>query len=137
MCAWPISPVVPELTAGEVHVWSASLAVDPILLPGLWSLLDHEEQQRANRYSHLPSRQQFIIARGVLRTLLGCYLNRAPVQVRFTSGPQGKPMLASSAQDLHFNISHSHNLVLLAFTRCGPVGDGWLHASSFLHQDVR
>jgi 4'-phosphopantetheinyl transferase len=120
MSAWPVTCDVPPLAAGEVHVWSAALAVGPEQLDALSALLDADERQRAGRFSHRPSREQFIVARAVLRTLLGRYLGRAPTAVRFITGPQGKPLLGGG--ELHFNVSHTHGLALFAVTAAGPVG---------------
>src|SRR4051812_31797653 len=119
---WPISPVVPELTGEDVHVWSASPAVGGEQRSRLFALLTPEEQQRAARYLHQLSKEQYVVARGLLRILLGRYLDLAPTNVRFTSGPQGKPFLASASVGLHFNISHTNGMILLAFTRSGQVG---------------
>jgi 4'-phosphopantetheinyl transferase len=121
MIAWPAGPLAPVLSADEVHVWAVALAVGPERLAKLLDLLDDEERRRAARYAHVPSRQQFIVSRAALRTLLGRYLDRAPQEVCFNSGPQGKPMLASP-EDVHFNVSHTQGLALIAVTLQGPVG---------------
>jgi 4'-phosphopantetheinyl transferase len=121
--AWSHAAVVPQLPAGTIHVWAVPLAVAPQRLGQASELLDTEEQQRAARFVHVPSQRTFIIARGTLRTLLGNYLGLSPTVVRFITGPQGKPELAPSCgQDLHFNVSHSGDLALIAVTRFGPIG---------------
>ena len=58
---------------------------------------------------------------GLLRQLLGRYAGRAPEQIEFCYGPQGKPALAGES-DLQFNIAHSHGTGLFAFTRSAPIG---------------
>ena len=53
--------------------------------------------------------------RGLLRRLLGAYLNVEPGEVRFATGPAGKPELEDLAHSrLHFNVTHSHGLALYA-----------------------
>jgi 4'-phosphopantetheinyl transferase len=104
-----------------VHVWSASLQVGADQQHRLAMLLNEEERQRADRYLHLPSRDRYLVARGLLRVLLGRYLDVSPHAVRFHSGPQGKPTLAYSSV-LHFNLSHSEDVILLAFSRQTEVG---------------
>src|SRR5438477_256189 len=66
----------------------------------------------------------FIIARGVLRILLGRYLDVAPTAVRFRYNPFGKPALAqdSGADALHFNVSHTDGVALYAVARRRRVG---------------
>jgi len=63
-------------------------------------------------------------ARGTLRRVLGRYLNREPSDVRFEYGPWGKPSLArpDSESGLCFNLSRSHDLMLMALTRGHEVG---------------
>jgi 4'-phosphopantetheinyl transferase len=121
MLAWPAGPMAPVLSPDEVHVWAVPLAVGPERLAELLDLLDEEERRRAARYAHVPSREQFIVSRAMLRTLLGCYLKRAPQAVRFTSGPQGKPVLPT-LEGVHFNVSHTQGLALIAIARLGEIG---------------
>ena len=65
-----------------------------------------------------------MVGRGILRALLGRYLDCDPAEIRFHYGPNGKPALVSpaSADVLHFNLAHSDGLALYAFTRLGDVG---------------
>ncbi len=120
MLAWSAGPLVPMLAADEVHVWAVSLAVGPERLAQLTALLDEEERRRAARFAHQPSREQFVITRASLRTLLGRYLDLPPQAVRFSTEPLGKPALVSEA--LHFNVSHTQGMALMAMTRIGPIG---------------
>ena len=64
------------------------------------------------RFEHL--QRSFIVARGVLRTLLGHYLKTPPRDLHFNYGAKGKPSLAGAR--IQFNASHSGDLALLAFT---------------------
>ena len=65
-------------------------------------------------------------SRGVLRALLGRYLDRDPRTLRFVLGPHGKPALlrddTESVEDLRFNLSHSGSLALYAVTVGRAVG---------------
>jgi 4'-phosphopantetheinyl transferase len=108
------------LLGDEIHVWSVPLAVGGRRLAELARFLADEERLRAGRYVHCPSREQFVVARAMLRVLLSRYLGLPPALVRIGLGPQGKPRLPGS--DLHFNVSHTHGLALYAFTRRGEVG---------------
>jgi 4'-phosphopantetheinyl transferase len=66
----------------------------------------------------------FIVARAVLRMILGRYLQIEPKQVQFSYGYHGKPELAERLGDteLRFNLAHSHELALYAFTRGREIG---------------
>lgn len=113
------------ITADEVHIWRAPLDVPDVLLERLWPTLSEEEQQRAQRFHFDHDRIHFVAAHGVLRAILGAYLKRPPSQLRFATTPYGKPFLtdtAGAASDLTFNLTHSHNLALIAVTVKRHVG---------------
>jgi 4'-phosphopantetheinyl transferase len=60
------------------------------------------------------------VARGLLRKILGIYLNTKPDRLRFSYGKHGKPSIISGSgkEKLKFNLAHSDGLALYAFT-CG------------------
>jgi 4'-phosphopantetheinyl transferase len=104
-----------SLPRDEVHVWRARLD-QPQRLAAFSALLASDEQARAARYRFAKDRDHFIIARGLLRTLLGRYLRLNPADISFRYSAFGKPSLTSpDATDLRFNLSHSHGMALLVF----------------------
>ena len=103
-----------ELAPDAVDVWLLDLAQPEVVRTQLWPLLAPDEQVRANRFYFDIHRHRFIVGRGVLRILLGNYLNIQPQAVVFAYGEQGRPFLSHS--DFAFNISHSEDVALLAFT---------------------
>jgi len=107
-----------------VHVWRAALDVPESQVRSLWDTLTADERQRAERYIFEKDRTHFVVARGLLRVLLGRYLRQDPPHLRFTYGPHGKPALATDTgrATLCFNVSHSHGLALYAVTRGREVG---------------
>ncbi|QXD15524.1 4'-phosphopantetheinyl transferase superfamily protein [Rhodocaloribacter litoris] len=115
--AWQIPPADVGLDPGEVHVWRVSLAGVPP--PALARVLSPDERARADRFVYDVHRHRFVTARGVLRHLLGRYLGCDPAVLRFNYGPRGKPALAApDGTPLRFNVSHSHELALVAVA-CG------------------
>jgi len=110
------------LSDNEVHVWRTSLNVPSALVQSLQHTLSPDEVERADRFHFERDHNHFIVARGILRTLLGRYLNISPSQLRFRYNPYGKPELASPSTSLHFNISHSHELALFAFAQNRELG---------------
>lgn len=82
--------------------------------------LNLEEKDRFKRFKNETARKGFLQARGFLRQLLGSYLNMAPAAVPIISLEHGKPALPDDF-GLHFNLTHSHDLILYAFAR-SPVG---------------
>jgi 4'-phosphopantetheinyl transferase len=114
---WLPGPAAPRLPDGAVHVWRADLRTLP---PELATLLDGNERERAERMLDEHRRRLWSRGRGLLRTLLGSYLRVHPATVRLRSGPGGKPELATGS--LSFNLSHSAQTALLAFSAAGAVG---------------
>src|SRR3954464_14756730 len=97
-----------SLPRDEVHIWRASLD-QPQILADFEALLAPDERQRAARLRLKKDRDRFVIARGVLRILLGRYLHRNPADLAFSYSLHGKPFLdITSSGDLRFNLSHSH-----------------------------
>jgi 4'-phosphopantetheinyl transferase len=125
---WPAQAAgdqtAPSLAANEVHVWAARLDVSSATLASFAATLSLSERERASRFHFERHRHRFIAGRGLLRALLGRYLEVEPMRIEFTYGAAGKPMLAASDPQtaLHFNLAHSKDLGLIAITRSGPVG---------------
>jgi len=117
---WSSPPKPLSLGSDEVHVWRAPLDLPPLLVESLKRTLSADEKARAEGFHFQKHRDQFIAARGILKTILGHYLNQEPSQLRFCYGPYGKPSLATASGGnlLRFNMSHSHGLALYAVT-CG------------------
>ncbi len=114
---------LPDLPDGEVHLWLAPLAVEPDELARFEELLSHDEGARAGRLLDRENRNRLIAGRGLLRTILGRYLEKPPAEIRFAYGEQGKPSLAGEGHHgLAFNLSHGGELLLLAVARHREVG---------------
>ena len=113
-----------QLWPTEADLWRISLDTpsDEIVMQ-LRELLSPDEEERASRFYFARDGRRFIVGRGVLRILLGRYLGRPPSDIVFHYGRNGKPQLAPHAgEPRYFNLAHSENLALYAFTRVGEVG---------------
>ena len=112
------------MNADEVHVWRACLDVTTVEFEMLLSFLSDDETARAGRFHFEKDRKRFIAARGILRKMLGSYLNRPPGKICFEHSAHGKPMLAPghSNDRICFNLSHSGSLALYAVTRNKNIG---------------
>lgn len=119
-----LPPVDLQLLENEVHVWSASFKQLRLQVEQLSQSLSEDETNRANRFHFEQDKIRFIIGRGLLRFLLGRYLEIEPEQLQFTYSPTGKPAVVSrDGHDLlQFNLSHSEEMVLYAFTRDRKIG---------------
>jgi 4'-phosphopantetheinyl transferase len=105
-----------------VHVWRATLALPDEAADRLKQCLSAEERDRMGRFHFEQDRRRHFIGRGLLRTLLGRYLNLAPQDLRFEIGAAGKPHLAPGQGQLQFNLSHSGEYVLIAIAHGRAVG---------------
>lgn len=121
---WLSPPGRLGLARSAVHVWRAGLDQSPSQADGFLNTLDDDELSRADRFYFSRDRERFIVARGVLRAILGRYLNRVPESLGFDYNIHGKPALASEsdADTIHFNLSHSHGTALYAFARGREIG---------------
>jgi 4'-phosphopantetheinyl transferase len=107
----------------DVHVWRASLEASASARSRFEATLSGDELDRANRFHFERDRRRFIVARGVLRILLGEYLRTVPQALTFEYGSHGKPALADRHRGtITFNVSHSGELALFAFSRRGDIG---------------
>ncbi len=121
---WQTAPEPVMLPPGEVQVWRADLDVGAPALLRLRESLSADEAARAERFHSPLLRDRFIAGRGILRAVLARYMGTPAGDLRFCTNAHGKPALipGSGAQDLRFNLSHSHGLALFAFALGREVG---------------
>jgi 4'-phosphopantetheinyl transferase len=117
---WLLGPTAPTILCEEVHLWRIDLtraaAVD-------FAVLSDEELERAARFHFEKDRSRFKVARAALRTILARYASLLPDALEFSQNEYGKPFLTNPrAAGLHFNLSHSKDVALLAVTREREVG---------------
>jgi len=112
-----------QLASDEVHSWCASLDVPPGTSARLYAILTPDERTRSARFRFERDQQRFIVARGVLRDLLGRYLQIQPGQISFVYNASGKPDLSPEfGSRLKFNLSHSAGVALIAVATASTVG---------------
>jgi 4'-phosphopantetheinyl transferase len=83
----------------------------PVLSAGEW--------ERAMRFRMPADQARFAVTRGVLRTLLGRYLQLPATAIGFSANEYGKP---ATDGEIKFNVAHSGDYALLAFTNGVEVG---------------
>ena len=108
----------------EVHIWRTSLDRPRAEVQHLQKSLSADEHAKCARFRHPEDRDRFIVARGLLRVMLGHYLGRQPTQVHFRYGPHGKPEVAGESEidTIRFSLSHSQGTALYAFALGREVG---------------
>jgi len=121
---WENATSVPPLIEGEVHIWRCfpdnfSGDIFPLL-----DQLDETEAARATKFRFEEDFRRFVLRRVFLRRLLAAYEGRPASDLRYATGPQGKPSLNTAASDsgLGFNTSHSNGLAVVAVTKGIEIG---------------
>jgi len=114
-----VRPTAIILPDDEIHVWQSSLDLPTSTVERLLSALSVDEVTRANRFYFARDRLRFIAGRGIMRDILGQYLDCSPRQISFVYNSYGKPGLDRSigCTNLQFNLSHSGGRVILALGR--------------------
>jgi 4'-phosphopantetheinyl transferase len=120
----PIPRPSPVLTPNEVHIWLVQTNDPSISLEDFESLLSSLERDRALRFKFGADRRRYVIAHAALRSILSIYTKRPAEELQFASGPYGKPKLAAihSKNKIDFNLSHSHEVALIAVTAAREIG---------------
>ena len=104
----------------DVAVRAVDLDQDPPL-PTALDDLDPTERARAERFFRQVDRQRFLRRRLELRRLLAAEIGCPAGDIRFDSGPHGKPSVGWPPTDLHFSTTSTEALALIAIARV-PVG---------------
>lgn len=120
-------------------MWRVDLEPSDTVVQRFRKTLDPVELQRASRFYFEEHRRAFIVGRGFLRDVLGRYLKSNPEALEFSYGAYGKPALDGEHRDtpLRFNMSHSHNLGLLAITEDNHLGVDVEHMrADFATEDI-
>ncbi|MFK8059233.1 MAG: 4'-phosphopantetheinyl transferase superfamily protein, partial [Polaribacter sp.] len=109
------------LELNQVHLWFVDKKNHTNRISNYWDVLDDLEREKASKFRFVKDFNCSIIARGVLRILLGKYLNMNPKDIKLKLGEFGKPSL-ESLNNIEFNVSHSANAIVLAFVRNDKIG---------------
>lgn len=121
---WPASGVRGTIVPEEVHLWGWALEAAAADLPAHIEILDQPERERMQRFHFAPDRAHYAVAHANLRRILGAYLHQPAAGLRFHANGFGKPELhrSDSSSSLHFSLSHSRSIAVLAVASGEPVG---------------
>jgi len=129
--AHPIDESPLDLDGDEVRVYVVDLeagdAGDRFAELPEWEWLSAAERGRAERLVRPRDGRRFVRCRGALRVILGRLIDAPAGEVPFQTGPGGKPVLpfaegSPEQRPLHFNVSHSGELALIAVSRGRELG---------------
>lgn len=116
------------LDNSQVHLWLAfsAEADDAQLHERYRALMTPEERARGDRFYFERDRSRYRVTRALVRSVLSRYAPMiAPADWRFEASAYGQPLIANphpEAQRLSFNLTHTHDLIVLAVTQGRAVG---------------
>jgi 4'-phosphopantetheinyl transferase len=124
--AWPAAPADWQLESTYVDIWRSRLDLPVGRIARCRKLLSADEMAAAEQFRIATKQREYVVARGLLRELLGRALSVDPRSLTLGYGPHGKPYLtdalAGADVAVSFNVSHSHELLLIAVTAGRAVG---------------
>jgi 4'-phosphopantetheinyl transferase len=80
--------------------------------------LSSAECERLESYRSRAAAERYVVTRSLVRTVLGAHTGVAPKELAVRLTPTGKP----EAEGVHFNVTHSGEIILLAVCDDRPVG---------------
>lgn len=113
-----------SISRSELHIWRVDLGEINHGLQNIILQLSSEELRCSEDFIFERDRHRYQITHSMKRLILASYLKCEPKCLEFEMGIQGKPALTSlqNSLNLQFNISHSHDLILIAITVEDSVG---------------
>ncbi len=106
----------------QVHIWQISLDQKDKSVNKLLGLLDVKEKSKAVKFKFEKDLRTYIVSHGAMREILSLYLETRLRNIEFETNSYGKPFLRGGKKDICFNLSHSHELALLAITKSRRIG---------------
>ncbi len=103
--------------SSNVDIWRLRISSNIVLIDRFGKILSTDEHTRASRYHHQKDTERFLVSRIALRFLVAKYSKIDPGNIEFAVGSNKKPFLRNAgAHDLHYNVSHSGDWILIAFS---------------------
>lgn len=110
--------------ANQIAVWFRTFESLMPQCDAFARLLSPEELSTTARFKTEILQKRYVIGRGFLRSTLGEVLDCEPSSIEFAYNQSGKPELANAGLcgAVHFNVSHSHDVLALAISPAHAVG---------------
>lgn len=105
-----------------VQVWKLKLDTAIFSSATITRILSLEEQRQSTAFASAKLARNYVLTRFVVRKILGDALGVCGSELEFATNQYGKPTISGPMQtNLHFNVSHSGNWMVLALAD-NPVG---------------
>jgi 4'-phosphopantetheinyl transferase len=111
----------------HVHLADPVALAEPERIRRYLAMLEPHEVEQYRRFMFDQHRQEYLVTRALVRTVLSSYVPRAPEDWRFVRTEHGRPLIAGAASDpetrwLSFNLSNTTGLVACAVARERELG---------------
>jgi 4'-phosphopantetheinyl transferase len=118
------SPSSLVLKENETHIWLVQSSSDGLSIEDMENCLSSFEKDRASRFKFATDRRHYVTAHAALRSILSLYVDIPAPRLQFVAGAYGKPKLAPIHRErtVEFNLSHSHEVALVAVTEDREIG---------------
>ncbi len=112
-----------SLSDQDIFVWLIHIPECVEDISRDFELLDDHEKARAAAFKFACDKHSFIVSHVALRKILGRYLEIPAQTIHFEYNQYDKPHLSNLTQEnVHFNLSHSHEYALIAITLNHEIG---------------
>lgn len=106
----------------SVHIWRISFSNFSNEEAALNELLSNIELERASRFHFKIDSLRYKSTKAISKLVLSKILNATPRDLKFSLNKHGKPELLNNEKNIHFNVSHSGDIGLIAVSDIGPIG---------------
>jgi len=112
------------ITGNQLHIWSARYSDLDRYYPVLSGLISAQEVTRAAGFKKPRDAQNYLLRYGMVRTVLGEYIEKEPQEVRFVYEESGKPNLDPEGEihDIHFSLSRTDEMICLGISKKNRIG---------------
>lgn len=125
------------LSDTDIHIWYAYTPSSQSIISEYAAYLSPEETNRAQRFRFDRDRCSYQFMHGLLRLLLGKYLETPPSDIILSKNAFGKPQICKSSNDrpIGFTMSRSRDVVVFAFAYSRNIGVDVEYINSALQID--
>ena len=98
--------------------------------------LSEDEKIKSQAFSSVSARNRYIAGKAFLRRALGFMFNTDPFQGAVLKDEYGKPYIVDFDKKINFNVSHTGDVIAIAFSRNKPLGIDIELKNRAIHQQV-
>jgi 4'-phosphopantetheinyl transferase len=112
------------LEQNEIRLWMVLTEAnsDSLMRDRCLAVLSGSEAETLRRMARESAADQYLVAHGLLRSLLSSCCDLPPCDWQFFRSAQGKPFVVEGQPPLRFSLTHTEGLVACAVSACLDVG---------------